>query len=286
MAESFGGRLRQQRERRQITLESIARDTNIGVSLLEGLERDDVSHWPAGIFRRSFVRAYARAVGLEPDALVREFLVHHPDTSEPITTASIAAARAGIQSPADRPQTRLQLLFSAARDYPHRFMSAVGRLGPAVMSGCRTRLAFVSRSHPVVIKVSIVPDSSAFVGGQCLRSLRCRWVAAACDAGMLVVMALTMRVAFDSFWASFGISTFCYYLTSVLILGNTPGICLCAPADPARRGGSQAGSSPDSQPAPAQTADSWVSGHVEGATSPRLSWRRFQSRASSFRSLF
>ena len=57
MSDSFGARLRQERERRQIPLKSIAEGTKIGISLLEGLERDDVSRWPSGIFRKSFVRA-------------------------------------------------------------------------------------------------------------------------------------------------------------------------------------------------------------------------------------
>ena len=47
MPESFGARLRQQRERQQIALTAIAEQTKIGLSLLEALERDDLSHWPA-----------------------------------------------------------------------------------------------------------------------------------------------------------------------------------------------------------------------------------------------
>ena len=52
------GRLRAERERRKITLESIAANTNIRAGLLSDLEKGDVSRWPSGIFRRSFVRAY------------------------------------------------------------------------------------------------------------------------------------------------------------------------------------------------------------------------------------
>ena len=42
------------------------------------LERDDISHWPAGIFRRAFIRSYANALNLDPDTLVREFCDAHP----------------------------------------------------------------------------------------------------------------------------------------------------------------------------------------------------------------
>ncbi len=82
MPESFGARMREQRERQQVALSTIAEQTKIKVSLLEALERDDVSRWPSGIFRRAFVRAYAHAIGLEPDIVLREFLDLHPDPPE------------------------------------------------------------------------------------------------------------------------------------------------------------------------------------------------------------
>ena len=76
---TFGPRLRQERERRQISLISIAANTKISRSLLEALERDDVSRWPTGIFRRSFLRSYASAIGLDPDQIVKEFQERFPD---------------------------------------------------------------------------------------------------------------------------------------------------------------------------------------------------------------
>jgi cytoskeletal protein RodZ len=80
---AFGARLRHERERRNITLKAIADDTKIGRSLLEALERDDVSRWPTGIFRRAFVRSYAEAIGLNADEVVREFAERFPDPAEP-----------------------------------------------------------------------------------------------------------------------------------------------------------------------------------------------------------
>lgn len=70
---AFGPRLRHERERRELSLKAIADDTKISRSLLEALERDDVSRWPTGIFRRAFVRSYAEAIGLNADEVVREF---------------------------------------------------------------------------------------------------------------------------------------------------------------------------------------------------------------------
>lgn len=77
---SFGARLRLQRERRHVALSAIAAETKINLSLLEALERDDLSRWPEGIFRRGYVRAYAQAIGLEPGPVVRELVELFPDS--------------------------------------------------------------------------------------------------------------------------------------------------------------------------------------------------------------
>ena len=69
-----GTRLREARERGGIPLRQIADRTKISVVSLEALERGDTARLPGGIFGRSFVRSYAAEVGLDPDAMVREFL--------------------------------------------------------------------------------------------------------------------------------------------------------------------------------------------------------------------
>lgn len=92
MHESFGARLRRHREEQQIALATIAEQTKIKLSLLEDLERDDISHWPAGIFRRAFIRSYANALGMDPDTVVREFAEAHPSPVDVASAAAIAAA--------------------------------------------------------------------------------------------------------------------------------------------------------------------------------------------------
>jgi len=114
MAETFGARLRQQRERQQIALASIAEQTKISLSLLEGLERDDLLRWPTGIFRRAFIRAYAHAIGLDPDSVVREFLELHPDPVEVVAAAAAAPPGAGEESVGQGPPTRLRCLLDRA----------------------------------------------------------------------------------------------------------------------------------------------------------------------------
>lgn len=71
--ETFGPRLRAERERRGISIDTIASVTKVGGDLWDGLERNDFSRWPSGIFARAFVRDYARAIGLDADEVVDEF---------------------------------------------------------------------------------------------------------------------------------------------------------------------------------------------------------------------
>jgi transcriptional regulator with XRE-family HTH domain len=69
----FGPRLRRERERRGITLETIALQTKVSVELWRGLENNDFSLWPRGLFARAFVRDYANAVGIDADEVVDDF---------------------------------------------------------------------------------------------------------------------------------------------------------------------------------------------------------------------
>jgi len=71
--DSFGPRLRRERERRGISLETIASVTNVSMELWQGFESNDLSRWPKGLFARAFVRDYAKAVGLDANEVVDDF---------------------------------------------------------------------------------------------------------------------------------------------------------------------------------------------------------------------
>ena len=71
--EHVGSRLRKAREARGLSLHEIAAVTKISIAALEALERDDYTRLPGGIFGRSFVKAYALQVGLDPEQIVTAF---------------------------------------------------------------------------------------------------------------------------------------------------------------------------------------------------------------------
>jgi transcriptional regulator with XRE-family HTH domain len=121
MPESFGARLRQQREARQIDLVAISEQTKIKLALLEALENGDVSHWPSGIFRRAYIRAYAQFIGLDPDVLLREFLEVHPDPADAIVASAADAAAAEEAYAKHAPAMRFRSIVGSALGSLTRF---------------------------------------------------------------------------------------------------------------------------------------------------------------------
>lgn len=75
----FCARLKEARETKGVSLEAIATSTKIARSLLKGLEDNDLSRWPKGLYRRSYLRDYLTAVSLPHESLVAEFACLFPD---------------------------------------------------------------------------------------------------------------------------------------------------------------------------------------------------------------
>ena len=71
--EAFGPNLRRMRIQRGISIPDIVSATNVSATLWDGLERNDLSRWPTGIYARSYVRSYAKAIGVDPESTVDEF---------------------------------------------------------------------------------------------------------------------------------------------------------------------------------------------------------------------
>lgn len=66
--------LRRARERADLSLEELSQRTKIQLHLLEAMERGDFAHVPGGLFARGFLRAYAKEVRLDPEAVVADYL--------------------------------------------------------------------------------------------------------------------------------------------------------------------------------------------------------------------
>jgi len=177
MTGSFGARLRMQREQKGIRLDAIAQSTKIRVGLFEALEHDDASRWPSGIVRRGFIRAYANAIGLDPESTVREFIERFPDPFDERHSPVLEADYTG----ATPPQLR------------------------ADQSGA---LRLTLADEPLL-------STNSFADPR--RSWRMRASAAVHDLAIVIAIGAVVFAAAGLSWMAFTVATICYYFGSALV---------------------------------------------------------------------
>ena len=64
-----GETLRRERMKRNLDLEEISRELKISTRFLQAIENDQYEKLPGGVFAKSFVRQYARLLGLNEEDL-------------------------------------------------------------------------------------------------------------------------------------------------------------------------------------------------------------------------
>ena len=138
--DTFGPRMRRERERRGISLETIATLTNVSIELWKGFESNDFSRWPKGVFARAFVRDYAKAVGLDANEVVDDFcrlvplgdrrmvplireqarlIGHEPAVQDDPSFMPGGVDRRGADAPAAPPPARMRLVPRILRAIVH-----------------------------------------------------------------------------------------------------------------------------------------------------------------------
>ncbi|MFL6280096.1 MAG: helix-turn-helix domain-containing protein [Vicinamibacterales bacterium] len=183
--DTFGPRLRSERERRGISIETIVTVTKVGADLWLGLERNDFSKWPSGIFARAFIRDYAKAVGLDADEVVDEFcrLFPHGDRRAGRIIKAQAELIGHSPGPLDDPTL-------------------------APRSGDRRAAAQDRKALARARRIRFAP----------------RTLAAAIDVGCTAALALLgPAIAGAGFWASAGVTAIVYYSLSTIFSGATLG---------------------------------------------------------------
>ncbi len=181
--DTFGPRLRSERERRGISLETIVDVTKVSADLWNGLERGDLSRWPSGIFARAFVREYARAVGLDVDEVVDEFCRLFPN--------------------GDRRATRI---IKAQAEFLGQ--DAAAPEDPAPPQGDRRAANGERRAEVRARYIRLAPRTVA---------------AALDVTGTLSLAAAGPLLFGAGFWTSAGIAGVLYFSVSTIATGRTPG---------------------------------------------------------------
>jgi cytoskeleton protein RodZ len=71
--ERFCDELRWERERRQVSIETICEETKVSSRHLHALEAGEYDELPGGVFRKGIVRSYLGALGLEENPWIERF---------------------------------------------------------------------------------------------------------------------------------------------------------------------------------------------------------------------
>jgi transcriptional regulator with XRE-family HTH domain len=183
--DTFGPRLRAERERRGISIETIASVTKVGGDLWDGLERNDFSRWPSGIFARAFVRDYARAIGLDADEVVDEFCRLFPL--------------------GDRRASRL--IQAQAQLIGHHL--AYAESGALPIDGDRRSDRYVASDESTIVRARLVA----------------RALATSLDALASLSVAAGVSALMDiNFWTIAGVITVMYYTGMTIAFGTSPGL--------------------------------------------------------------
>jgi cytoskeletal protein RodZ len=87
--ERFCDELRWERERRQVSIETICEETKVSSRHLLALEAGEYGSLPGGVFRKGIVRSYLAALGLDEsiwierfEAILRESGAENPETTD------------------------------------------------------------------------------------------------------------------------------------------------------------------------------------------------------------
>jgi hypothetical protein len=153
----IGEKLREARQHGGISLKEIADATKISVSMLQALERNDISRLPGGVYGRGYVRSFATAVALDPEAAVAEFVTQfpvgsvtdgYPPTERVEVSAIPRAARPGLSNRTGRSKSATLL-----------GLAAVGALPAAlvVYLGAAKALAHWSNMQGSIVSARAVP---------------------------------------------------------------------------------------------------------------------------------
>jgi len=77
MVENIGKRLQKARRCKEISLHQVSEETKINKEYLEALEKEEYDVFPAKVYVVSFIRSYARYLGLDAEALVHIYKKEH-----------------------------------------------------------------------------------------------------------------------------------------------------------------------------------------------------------------
>jgi transcriptional regulator with XRE-family HTH domain len=184
---TIGQMLREARARKGATIAEAAAVTQVKASTLDAMERDDFSRMPAAVYAKGFLRIYGRFLNIDPEPLVREYVLRHTAEAQARAAADLVAARAAGLPPPEATPRRIPDAAPAAA--PQAAPPATPPAPPAAAPPKpepprRPRLRMpqipVDRALPIARAVAVAAVAVLLVYGlsQCVRSCSRRRAAA------------------------------------------------------------------------------------------------------------
>lgn len=94
----LGQQLKNARQEKGLSLEDIQSITKIQKRYLESIENGEFQHLPGPFYMKAFVKSYAEAVGLDPEALLAEYGNELPKASQTVESLPPRKSRSPVPS--------------------------------------------------------------------------------------------------------------------------------------------------------------------------------------------
>ncbi|HEY5833468.1 helix-turn-helix domain-containing protein [Streptomyces sp.] len=123
---SIGRALAQARLAAGLTVDEVSSSTRVRVPIVQSIEHDDFSRCGGDVYARGHIRAIARAVGLDPEPLVEQFVAEHGTAVTPTPVAPMYEAER-IRPEPRRPNWTAAMVAA--------IVAVIGFVGFTVLSG-------------------------------------------------------------------------------------------------------------------------------------------------------
>ncbi len=155
---AIGETLRRERLKRNLDLEAISRELKISPRILSAIEEEKFDRLPGGVFAKSFVRQYARLLGLDEEEMgneVQRILQPEPEVSQ------FSAAEKHAAAPIQLPKVKSWETVGDSRFMWSSPLPALA-LVVVVMMGCAGVYSWWQRTrHPAQARDNVAPRVAA-----------------------------------------------------------------------------------------------------------------------------
>ncbi|HEX5107952.1 MAG TPA: helix-turn-helix domain-containing protein [Vicinamibacterales bacterium] len=145
-ANNVGELLRAARERRRLTLQQVSNETKVPLRYLEAIERNDLEALPNGLYRRAQIRAYARAIRMDPRLAIERLERDIKAAAPPPPAPQRPPRRDAVVMPRNRVVIGIAILLTAAV-----VGHVLGRKGPAHPTSPARNVTTMSQRRPAPV---------------------------------------------------------------------------------------------------------------------------------------